>query len=935
MRATQWLGAVALLAMACSSPTTRSDAGDVVADASPPRVGAAVAALPVDGPAIPLTMLDGPADVVIDRYGWPHIYGTTMRDVGYLQGYMAALQRMPQMEMMRRASMGRLAEVFGSVSASTIERDIAMRVIGINRVAGQTWAMVPPGRTRAILEGYARGVNAYLAQVRAGAIVPPDGAALLVNQWTPDWTEVDSLAVGRLLALSQSYMTDEEIRLASFRDAERTVFAAATDPEVILRRGFAFDLYDFTSPAPTAIVPGFYTTTRSTFRPNDQAPVVAAATYRNSQRFLDRVREVLDLVGGRFSGSNNYVVAGSHSANGHAMLESDPHLGLSSPGIWWGVHLVVTDGPDAVQVAGVALPGTPGVMVGFTANVAWGPTNAYFDAVDVYLESVTAGTGGAPDTVRFNGQNVAITTVREPIANGFGQTVMVPVELVPHHGPVLPAISAGAIQPRTGTSALTVRWIGHHPTFEMDTLMALSYARNVDEARAAMDTWELPAMNFVFADSGGRIAYSTQSNVPVRDARARSWDPVANPTGTLPCSVLPGTGEYEWVGRVAPAMLPQAADAPASGFIATANNDQAGLSFDGNPLNDAVYLGCAWAYGWRGQRITERLAGLGTQVQHSDMVSVQGDHRVLAGGRFRPFLDAAFTKLERAWTTPGSEPTLASLAITLQPRAAQLRAAHTLLMNWSLDGESGIGSGATVAQQSDSAATAVFHAWVVRLVDNTFTDEITALGLGLGGMVTDRFRVATALRILEQPTLAHTYVAARADSSVWDDLRTTGTIETREQILLRSFDEAVAALATRTSNTDPTQWRWGSMHTVRFDSMIPGSPQLSIPRTNDPMFSRGFPRAGGMDVVDASEPGTSDMDFSYGAGPSQRFTVEMDPAGPHALNALPGGEDVDLASTHHADEAEAWRTNQPHPVPFREAEVVSNAERHLRFERAP
>ncbi len=66
-----------------------------------------------------------------------------------------------------------------------------------------------------------------------------------------------------------------------------------------------------------------------------------------------------------------------------------------------------------------------------------------------------------------------------------------------------------------------------------------------------------------------------------------------------------------------------------------------------------------------------------------------------------------------------------------------------------------------------------------------------------------------------------------------------------------------------------------------------------------------------------------DLDLSYRHGPVQRFVSDVDPAGPRAWNALPGGAVWDSASSHFADEAEHWRVNQVHDVPFDLDDVVA------------
>jgi penicillin amidase len=110
---------------------------------------------------------------------------------------------------------------------------------------------------------------------------------------------------------------------------------------------------------------------------------------------------------------------------------------------------------------------------------------------------------------------------------------------------------------------------------------------------------------------------------------------------------------------------------------------------------------------------------------------------------------------------------------------------------------------------------------------------------------------------------------------------------------------------------------------------------LSIPPDSEPVFPGGIPRHGDGYNIDVGNYGhhpakLADVSFAYGAGPTQRFVVDMDPVnGPTARNALPGGEIWDNTSTHFRDEAEYWRRNKNHPVAFTHADVAAAAEERI------
>ncbi|MEZ4407625.1 MAG: penicillin acylase family protein [Polyangiales bacterium] len=316
-------------------------------------------------------------------------------------------------------------------------------------------------------------------------------------------------------------------------------------------------------------------------------------------------------------------------------------------------------------------------------------------------------------------------------------------------------------------------------------------------------------------------------------------------------------------------------------------------------------------------------------------------HRSRSGRRDRarrgslpPFLAAAMTRSGR-WTTPGTHADLSALATALQPRQARLRDAAQRIAMWSLTGESGVGDNVTDAQRSDAVATTLFHGWMVALIRGTFGDEQTAVNTAtMSSLSFDG--VAALLHLLEHPTELHALDPMTNQSALWDDLSTTDVRETRDVILLRALDTAMTELARVTRTDDVAQWLWGPLHTVRFGSLIPGTgAELSIPPEGDATFPNGFPRHGGLEVVDASHPGLGSYNFSYGSGPSQRFTVDLDPAGPVAHNVIPGGQSMDNTSPHFRDGAELWRMNRSHRVWILERDVAANASRRDRFEPMP
>ncbi|MDY7231182.1 penicillin acylase family protein [Hyalangium rubrum] len=879
--------------------------------------------------------LKGPVEVIVDDRAMPHIYASSQHDAALMQGYLMARDRFPQMEILKRNVTGRMAELLGTVSASALEGDVAARVIGYKRVADRIYASLPADAPeKAVLDGFAAGVNVYIAEVRSGTSKLPQGAELLESLVSnpaafTDWTPQDSLAIGRYLSYALSYSAEADVALTQAMAA-----SAAAFPQGNPRAGIFRDLWSFAPAREVFTREGLSSEGRSAEsltrgakahqRGLSQAMLPSSTVLSNAQGFFDAARRLRGVLGDESRGANNWVVSGAKTASGAPLLANDPHLSLPSPPLFWYSHLNTKKAGGNLDAEGISLVGVPGVMLGFNDRIAWGSTTANHDVTDVYEETITEGTNGAPATVRFKGQQVPIEIITETIKVSGKPDVVLKLENVPHHGIILPKIEGGAVVPRTASSALSVRWTGDEVSNEIAAFLGLNTATNAAEARAALTKFKVGAQSFVVATREGEIFWSTQSRLPVRDPRALTYDAVTQ-TGLSPAMVLPGDGSYEWMGDVEDRDLPQDAN-PAKGFIATANNDLVGTTKDGNPFNDARYLGWDYDLGHRISRITERLQSLADRggVTPQDMISVQGDHRSPLGALLAPKFVAAARRVQEERSQPGTHPDLAGLVQrTSAAELDTLRQVANRLAAWTYETPPGVNIGdgePAAAEVSDSIATALFNASMLRLVKLAFDDEIAAIGRR-----PDSGKLARTLQFaILEPTRLATYNATRGDTVLWDDLSTTNVAETRDERIAVAMMLGAGYLRDRLG-ADPEQWRWGKLHTLTLASLVPsttGESAVTLPAPGSAMFPTGYPRPGDNFGVDASNFGMSNAEkFSYENGPVQRLVVEMTPEGPRAWNALPGGQVFDPQSTHHADEIELWRRNKAPSLYFTDEEL--------------
>lgn len=906
--------------------------------------------LPIDE-ELRLEGLRGPVDAVRDVHGRMHIYATHLADAALVQGYLVARDRHVQLEFLRRAAVGRLAEMLGAFDGSLLNTDIGFRHIGLARTGAAMYAQADP-ELKMVADAYASGISQLYAEIRSGERPLVDGITVVSPEVFEEWKPEDSFAVGRLQTWLLAYSGGDEIAGTGLMEDFRETFSAADpDPAVAARAGMERDYMRFAPLDPATTIPGIGAIggQASTAPPDGATAPVPATTPDPKLRQLiagtdvvreglERVRDMLAPTG--FFGSNNWAVGPERSATGHALLASDPHLSLSSPAVFWpvSIHVRHTDEADRaldVEAGGIAFPGIPLIILGHNEHVAWGATVAAHDVTDVYRETLTAD----GEAVIFQGQEVALETITEEIDDGKGGTVTYDVKVVPHHGPIVPTIVDGEVQPLDPEmGALSVRWTGLVPTGELRAVANLIRARNVTEARRALDDFGVGGQNWMLADDAGNIGWTSHALVPYRDEPAFDWDSESY-TGQLPCLILPGDGSAEWTGFWADDAVPWTEN-PLDGYIATANNDPLGGTLDDDPSDDLqgdgnrAYLGCTYDVGFRQGRIQRRIETFDGPIDLDGMSAIQADHRSPAGAALAPTLLLGVEAALAEYQAPGTYPDIADLVASSGVEIELLEEIRAMLLDWEAFDDFNAASGVNPEDGSllpldtvegrGGQATLLFNTWFVRMAGRVFGDEMVRLGRP--NMTGGASRALVHLLTADPANLA-TYDPNTGDSAVVDDLDTTG-IETRRERIVRALFDAIAYLEAEVGPV--SQWRWGNQHSVTFDALAPIFGKLVIPPGNDETFPDGFPRHGDLWVVDASSYRhnraiEADIDFSYSSGPTQRFVVEMTPQGPKARNALPGGAVWDAASPYHRNQAEEWRRNQVHELPWVLDDVVAAA----------
>jgi penicillin amidase len=450
--------------------------------------------------------LASPVDLVWDENAVPHIFAPSLRDAYRALGWAHARDRLWQMETQRRIGQGRLSELVGALG---LAYDRQMRVFGFYRLAEQTYATLDP-ETRADIDAYAAGVNAYLTHPTAP--LPVEFQLLHV---TPEpWRPADTLVWGKLMALQLSGNYREE--------ALRAELIGKIPPEAFR------DLFpDRPSPGPTTL---------------------SALGGIDWTRFAANLPMAL----GPSHASNEWVVDGTLTKSGKPLLANDPHLGLSAPILWYLARIVTPEG----SLAGVTVPGVPFHILGHNDHIAWGATTTGGDVQDLFVEDIAP---EDPGRYKTPDGTAAFSSRDEVIKVRFGKDVHLTVRET-RHGPVISDIDP-ALAKAVGTErAVALSFIALDPAdTTVQAVRQMDRAQDWPAFQAALRLWRSPEQNIVYADTGGHIAFTSVGPLPLR----------ARPTEDLPA---PGaTGEADWTGFADFSQLPQAVDPPGHLFI-NANN---------------------------------------------------------------------------------------------------------------------------------------------------------------------------------------------------------------------------------------------------------------------------------------------------------------------------------------------------------------------------
>ncbi|TAM76100.1 penicillin acylase family protein [bacterium] len=410
--------------------------------------------------------------VVRDTRGIPYVRAGSLHDAYETQGYLEAQARLFQMDILRRFVGGRLAEVFGG---SALGVDVVHRQIGGEQLA-QTIYRHAAASERLVLDAYAQGVNAAIAR----GPLPPEFRVLF---YRPEpWRPEDSILCGLATVIDLTH-TWNQIALRQAIDDRLGAHVAEA-------------LYPITDPAYDAPLEG------------REAPVAAMPPLHRAHHARDdavALPVALTLPrGADREASNEWAVGGAHTRSGRALLANDPHLDYTVPMVWYAIALHA----PGLDVIGASLPGTPGVILGHNAHIAWGATNGTVSTVTLYRERVGRDSSGHdtyldPKTHRWTPMTVQLERI---VVRGRHNVAF--KRLSTSHGFV--------VLDRNGNlTPYAAAWVAERdPRSPLDPFLRLDRAATLGEALAVLRRYPGPPQNFVLADDRGRVAYHLAGFIP-------------------------------------------------------------------------------------------------------------------------------------------------------------------------------------------------------------------------------------------------------------------------------------------------------------------------------------------------------------------------------------------------------------------------------------
>jgi len=524
--------------------------------------------------------LNDKVEVLRDKFGINHIYANNQRDLFYMQGYLAARDRLFQFEIWRRQATGTVSEIFGE---SELERDIGTRLFMFRGDIKEELNHYHDDGYE-IITSYTDGINAYISEVRNNPESLPIEFKILGIRpeiWTP--ADVISRHQGLLGNIGLELNIGRAVSKIGVDKVKDLQWFHPKDPELKLDEKITEEDLD-------QDILKLYNAYRK--------PIKFKKEYLLEEFRKDEDLEVSFLENNKnledeFSiGSNNWVISGKKSESGYPILANDPHRTIVAPSLRYLTHLVA----PGWNVIGGGEPEIPGISIGHNGYGAWGLTVFRTDAEDLYIYELN------PENSKqyfHKGEWVDFNIIKEsiPVKGGEDYEIELYYSI---HGPV-----TLIDENRNRAYAVRCGWleVGGSPYLAS---LRMNQSNSWEEFREACNYSNIPGENMIWADKDGNIGWQAVGIAPIRNTHS----------GMVP---VMGDGRYEWDGYLPIIEKPNDFN-PDNEFLATANENVTPLSYD-----KWNAIGFSWADPFRGDRVDEFLVD-SKKFTMQDMIDLQVDY---------------------------------------------------------------------------------------------------------------------------------------------------------------------------------------------------------------------------------------------------------------------------------------------------------------------
>ncbi len=746
-----------------------------------------------------------------------------------------------------------------------VSTDAFLRTLGWAETAQQEYQQLSPD-SKAILDAYTDGVNAYLKD-HSGTALSLEYAILKLL--SPDykitpWTAVNSLTWGKAMAWDLRGNMDQEI--------ERAVLLKTLTPQQVDE---LLPPYPADNPV---IVNKIGTGTPASSTTQDAPFQIPDATLSALEHNASLLNAALGPASNGI-GSNSWAVSGSLTTTGKPILANDEHLEIQMPSIWYQIdlHCMPKSAQCPYEVGGFSFAGVPGVIVGHNDKIAWAYTDNYGDVMDLFIEKVNPDN---PNQYMENGQWVNFQTRKETINVSGGSPVTITVRST-DHGPVISDTYGPLKDTNTDNAPDFVPFKDNNGLGSIGRALPNQYVIALEwtalkpsspfEAIFGFDK----AQNWDDFRKAAQYFHVPSQNLTYADVYGNigyqmPGDIPIRKSGDGRYPVPGWTGQYDWTGYIPFDQLPYTFN-PSEGYIVTANNEVI------SPQNYPHLLTKDWDYGFRANRITEMIKNAPGKIDIAYIQKMQGDDLDSNAAVFVPLLQQLSNQFS------GNDAT-----------------ALDLLKNW--DGQA----------KADSAPAAVFESFWSHLLSNTFHDDLPKKYWPDDG---------------SQWNEVMRNLAKNPADPFWDDKTTKNVIETRDDILKKSWSQAVSEMEGK-FGSDMSKWSWGQIHTATFQNQTLGTTGIGL---IDSLFDRGpFPVSGGSNIVNATAWANVGQDYNVTDLPSMRMIVDLSNLS-NSLTVHTTGESGHAYNKHYDDMIKMWAAIQYYPMLWDQQTVIGQTEGHLQL----